>query len=383
MTMMTTINCVRTAVTATVLLLTVSLTGCGQITSPSALTIALTATSAESAPSIASISNQLVDHAEAALFPGDGEVRFVTPDATTLVDLTPMRGDQVEASEAKMADKIAENLIPLKATMDGAASTTDGLDVLGVLDQALEVTPTGGKVILITSGFSTTSPIDLNASGDWIGHPSEFAALVTAEDLPNASGKEIIFLGLGYPEPASAQAVAGPAARAALTTIMLDLCKRMNATSCTTLPGPAGTEKPTSTNQVTPVNLDQIRTHCVGEMNIDSNISFELGSPLLLPAADTVLIPLADSLKTCPSGTVVSTIGHSSLEPGQNPGDDTLLEQQRAQAVLSRLQELGVPQGSIGQAAPGGQILDNTPNGIYDPTLAVKNRVVTLIVTTR
>lgn len=92
---------------------------------------------------------------------------------------------------------------------------------------------------------------------------------------------------------------------------------------------------------------------------------------------------IAAALKTCPTGTSIAATGHSSLEPGQRPGDDTLLEQQRAQAVLTRLQELGAPQEIIGQAKPGGQIVDNTPNGVYDGNLASKNRTVSLSVTTR
>jgi outer membrane protein OmpA-like peptidoglycan-associated protein len=373
----------RTAVAGTVLLSIMMLTGCGQIARPPALTIAATATSTEPAPSVTVISDALIRHAEAALFPGDGKVTLVTPHATTTVDLTPMRGDQVEASQAKMVKKITENLAQFDRDVAAAAATSDGLDVLGVLDRALEATAPGGKVILITSGFSSVAPIDLNAGGDWIAHPDKFAKLVDKADLPNASGKSITFLGLGYPNPASAQAPAGPAVRKALTTIMINLCTRMNATSCTALPGAVGTGAPTATNTVTPVSLNQIRTHCVGEVTIDSNIMFGFGSPVLLAAADAELAPIAATLSTCPTGTTIDAIGHSSLEPGQHPGDDKLLEQQRAKAVLTRLQELGAPQGTIGQATPGGQILNNTPNGVYDESLALKNRAVTLTVSTR
>lgn len=371
----------RAAVAGIVLLPLIALTACGQISSPPALTIAVTATSAEPAPSAAQITNILTDHADASLFPGDGKVTVVTPDRTIVVDLTPMRGDQVEASDAKRTEKIAENVGEFDGDIAKAAAATDGLDVIGTLDRALEATAAGGTVILMTSGYSNVSPIDLNAGGDWIAHPEDFAGLVSATDLPDASEKSIVFLGLGYPDPASAQETAGPAARNALTTIMIDLCKRMNATSCSTLPGPAGTGKPTATNQVSPVSLNQIQTHCVGEVNLDSNIMFALGSPVLLVGADEVLAPIAATLSACPSGTIVDATGHSSLEPGQHPGDDTELELQRAQAVLTRLHELGAPQETIGQAIAGGQILDNCPNGIYDEILAGKNRAVTLTVT--
>ena len=373
----------RTAVAGTVLLSFLTLTGCAQSASPPALTVAITATSTEPEPSTIAIKAALTGHAEAALFPGDGKVTLVTPNKTEVLDLTPMRGDQVEASDAKKTKKITANLVHLQKEMAAAASTTDGLDVLGVLDRALVATAPGGTVILLTSGFSSVAPIDLNAGGDWIAHPKEFAGLVNASDLPDASSKRITFLGLGYPAPASAQDTAGPAARKALTTILIDLCTRMNATSCNTIPGPAGDGVPTATNKVTPVNLNQIQTHCVGEVNIDANIFFTLGSAVLLSQADAVLAPIAATLKTCPTGTTIAATGHSSLEPGQHPGDDTLLEQQRAQAVLTRLQELGAPQETIGQAKPGGQIVDNSPNGVYDGNLAAKNRTVSLSVTTR
>lgn len=370
----------RAAGLGTVLLSIVTLTGCGQAAEPPALTIAVTATSTEPAPTTAPILDALIGHAEAALFPGDGEVTLVTPDTTTVVDLTPMRGDQVEASQAKIAEEITENLEQLEDEMAAAAANIDGLDVLGTFDRALEATAAGGTVILISSGFSTMAPIDLNAGGDWIANPNEFAGLVDVNDLPDASGKNITFLGLGYPHPASAQIAAGPAARDALTTIMMGLCTRMNAMSCSTLPGSAGNGSPTATNQVTPVSLNQIETHCVGDVTIDANIMFTLGSSILLPAADAVLAPIAATLSTCPTGTIIDAIGHSSLEPGQNPGDDTVLEQQRAQSVLNRLQELGAPQATIGKATPGGQILNNAPNGVYDEGLAARNRAVSLTI---
>ena len=309
----------RTAVAGAVLLSFMTLTGCAQIASPPALTVATTATSTEPAPSTTTIKAALIGHAEEALFPGDGKVTLVTPNKTEVLDLTPMRGDQVEASEAKKTKEITANLVHLQKEMAAAASTTDGLDVLGVLDRALVATAPGGTVILMTSGFSSVAPIDLNAGGDWIAHPKEFAGLVNASDLPDASGKRITFLGLGYPAPASAQDTAGPAARKALTTILIDLCTRMNARSCNVIPGPAGDGVPTATNKVTPVNLNQIQTHCVGEVNIDSNIFFTLGSAVLLSQADAVLAPIAATLKTCPTGTSIAATGHSSLEPGQRP----------------------------------------------------------------
>lgn len=365
-----------TAILALTLGLSVALSGCQSLPRAQALTIALTATSTDPAPDLDPLISMVGEHAAASLLPGDGKVTVVTPENSEVVDLTPMRGKDVESVPTKANELIDSNLDTLRTVLGKAATVKDGLDVIATLDRALEQTPDGGHVIFESSGYSTVAPVDLNKAGDWIGNPDAFVQAVKQDDLPNAAGKHITFAGLGYPNPASAQEQAGPAARTALTKIMLGLCTRMHAASCDTITGPIGQDPAISTNNVPLVNLNQITTHCVGQASIDASIAFQPYSDVLLTAADTVLTPIAESLTRCPNGTVIDAIGHSALLLDQPA--DTGLEHDRAQAVLNRLLTLGAPTTSIGTATAGGQIVNNLPGGVFSEALAKKNRVVTL-----
>ncbi|WP_349033928.1 hypothetical protein [Pseudarthrobacter sp. SORGH_AS 212] len=343
---------------------------------PPALTIAFTATSADPAAELRPLLPVVTEHAAAALLPGDGKIAVVTSDKTDFVDLTPMRGQDVESVHTAAEKLITSNLKSLESVLGEAAATTDGLDAIGTLDRALEQTPAGGRVIFVSSGYSTVAPLELNMAGDWINRPEYFVTSVSRSDLPNADSKHITFAGLGYPNPASDQEQAGPAARTALTKIMLGLCAKMSAASCDTISGPVGQAPALATNNVPRLILDQIATHCVGQTSIDTSIAFAPYSDEILAAADSILAPIAQDLSRCPIGSAITAIGHSALVPGKTP--DAELEKDRAQAVLNRLVTLGAPAEIIGTASAGGQLVDNVPGGDFSETLAAKNRVVTL-----
>ncbi|UOG23828.1 hypothetical protein MTX80_23210 (plasmid) [Gordonia amicalis] len=344
----------------------------------SSLTLAFTVTSNESAPSITEFVDLLTRHAESALEPGDGAVTIVTPAIVESVDLTPMRGDEVEANPStKRARKIAAKLDDLSARVGKLAAIEPGLDPIGVLDRALEATDLGGTVLLETSGYATVAPLDLNAAGNWMSNPEELAASIPDADLPDATDKSITILGLGYPAPGSAQQSAGPSARNALTTIYNRLCERMNATKCTVLNGPAGNAAPATTIATPPVELDQLTTHCVGQVYIDTRLAFAPNSYQLQPTIDSHLAPIARSLIQCPSSSILDAVGHSAIVPGQTDSGAEL-EHLRAAAILTRLIELGAPTSIIGTAQAGGQLVDNMPGGHFREDLAARNRVVLL-----
>lgn len=355
-----------------------TLSGCQSVPQVPALTIAVTATSHDPAATLEPVIQIVTDHAEGALLPGDGKITVITPDRMEIFDLTPMRGKNVESVSVKRGKLIAENISSLEESLGKAEAVTEGLDVIAVLDRALEQTPKGGRVILESSGFSTVSPLDLNQAGDWMRKPDKFVQATKLSDLPNAGGKNITFVGLGYPNPASDQEQAGPAARTALTTIMLGLCAKMSAASCDTVAGPAGHKPAVATNKVPLTSLNQITTHCVGQISIDSSVTFKANSSVILSAADRVLAPIANSFTKCPAGSTLNAIGHSAMLPGEAPNGGATLEHARALAVLTRLVELGAPASIIGTATPGGQIVDNLPEGIFNEALAAKNRVVIL-----
>lgn len=354
------------------------LSGCQGLPQAQALTIAVTATSSDPAATLGPITEIVSGHAAGALLPGDGKVTVVSPDRVEVFDLTPMRGANVESVPVKAKRLIAENMAGLEESLGTVEATAEGLDVIAVLDRALEATAPGGHVILESSGFSTEAPLNLNQAGDWIGNAEGFVTATKGEDLPNAEGKHISFLGLGYPNPASAQEQAGPAARTALSTIMMGLCHKMGAASCDIIAGPAGSAPAVSTNKVPLVILDQISTHCVGQISLDTSLAFEGNSAVILEAADKLLTPIATSLAKCPAGSIINAIGYSAMLPGEALNGGATLEYDRALAVLTRLVELGAPANIIGTATSGGQLVDNLPGGRFNEALATKNRTVIL-----
>lgn len=361
----------------TALALLAGLAGCALPERP-ALTLAYTTTINEPAPSLDSVLPVVTDHADAARYPRDGLVTIVGPDTLDKVDLTPLRGDEVETNTDNRRALVARAVTALGEKLAQSSSAVSGLDVVGVLDRALEATPAGGTVALVTSGFSTVAPLDLNAAGAWMSAPTELVDSIDPADIPQATGKRIIIGGLGYPAATSPQQPAGPAARKALTAMYDRLCARADALSCDVLPGPAGRGEPTTRTASPIVPLDMISTHCVGQIDIDTRIAFLPDDDVLQADAEPLLRQIADDLRRCATGTTVSAVGHSATVPDQvTPA--TALEANRARAVLDRLRALGT--STIGEATAGGQIVDNMPQGIYREDLAVKNRVVTVSVT--
>lgn len=362
-----------------------AIAGCQMPQNPPALTLATTATSNEPGPSLATAADLVVEHAQAAMLPEDAVVTVVTPGQIQQVDLTPMRGDEVENSADSREEQIHGAIGELSSVLVGAAATTPGLDVIGVLDRALEATDPGGTVVLISSGFSTVDPLDLNVAGAWMSHPTALANAVDEADLPDATGKAIMFAGLGQPASSSAQQSAGPAARTALETIYLTLCARMNATECTVLNGLLEDRSPNATVSSPVVELNQIATQCVGQVVLPSAMTFDANTAQLRrdkdgrPAVDEQLLPIARSLARCPGGSVLDAVGHSATVPGQT-GLATTLELNRAQVILSRMIDLGAPTSALGVATAGGQLIDNMPGGKYDEQLAIRNRVVLLTI---
>ncbi|TWE07389.1 OmpA family protein [Rudaeicoccus suwonensis] len=357
------------------------LTACSAPKSPPALTIAVTGTSSEPAPALSpALIKTVTTHALNALNPGDGVVTVVVQGRQPVkVDLTPMRGDQVETNATTATRDISAKLPALLRAMDAGAATP-GLDTLGVLDQAIQVTPTGGTIDLITSGISTINPTDLDKAGAWETNPTTFINRIDPAGIPNGTGHTISINGLGYANPGGKQPSADTATRTALDTLWSGICHKTGA-ACTITDGPVGTTATTATNIVPVVTFPDLSTPCVATtIAINTDTAFAPGSAQLTAAADTQLAPIAAMLKTCPTGMRINATGHTATVPGE--GNGITLSQARATAVLNRLTQLGAPASTIGAATGDGNITDqpvnNMPAGHYDENLAKRNRVVDL-----
>ncbi|MFC7624337.1 OmpA family protein [Microlunatus sp. GCM10028923] len=342
------------------------------------VTVALTATSAEPLPSVAVLHDQLVAYALAARHPGEATVRVVTAKSTITIDLTPMRGTAIERIPDRAATKIEENLTELETTVAGITATEPGLDTIAVLDRAISETPRGGQLYLLSSGYSSVPPADLRKAGGWIANPKGFIQRTRTADLPHADGRHLTYVGLGY--AAGRQPSAGPAARTALTTIYLGLCKKAGAASCKSIDRPVSEETPKATAPVPLISLTEIPTACVASrITIDATVAFRFDSWHFTKSATKILRPIAELLQQCPAGKKVTITGYSARTP-TSTGPATDLELKRARAVRNRLHDLGVPDRVLGPAKAGGQLVNNMPHGQYSAQMARANRVVVLTI---
>jgi outer membrane protein OmpA-like peptidoglycan-associated protein len=345
---------------------------------PSPITIAATATSAEPAPSVRVLTDELVTYAKTARHKGDATVTIVTATTKVTVDLTPMRGKAVERIPDKATTKIEENLDKLEETVNGITATKAGLDAVAAWDRAVAVTPAGGQIYLLTSGQSTVAPTDLRRAGGWIANPKGFVQRTRAADLPNSENRHLIVVGLGY--AAGKQPSAGPAARTALTTIYLGLCQKAHAASCQAIDQPVSESPTKATKPVPVVSLTEVPTACVAsQITIENSVAFQPGSAHLAKGANKILRPIVTLLQQCPVGRKVTVTGYSARTPSST-GPATQLERNRARAVRHRLLELGVPNRVLGKAKAGGQLVNNMPGGQYSEQLARQNRVVVLTI---
>lgn len=342
------------------------------------ITIAATATSAEPAPSVTVLRDELLAYAKAARHPGEATVTVVAATTTVTVDLTPMRGKAVERILNKATTKIEANLDRLEKTVARTTAPKAGLDAQRVWDRAVAVTPPGGQIYLLTSGLSTAAPIDLREAGGWIANPKGFVKRTSAADLPDSGGRRLTYVGLGY--SAGRQPSAGPAARKALATIYRGLCQKAGAASCQVIDQPVSEAPAKATKPVPVVSLTEVPTACVAsQITIDNSVTFQPRTSHLAEGANKILQPIANLLRQCPAGRSVTVTGYSARTPSST-GPATDLELARARAVRRRLHDLGAPARVLGKAKAGGQLINNMPNGEYSEQLARQNRVVILTI---
>ena len=347
------------------------------------LTIALTASAAEPAPSAAVLDRFATAHARAAVQPGDGTVAVVVPGTAepVRVDLTPLRNaDEVEQDPEQAEQKVQTALPALRAVFDAAAPGLDGLDALGLYRRAVQTTPTGGTVVLVTSGVQTLDPVDLRTLR-WDFDPDRVVADLAARGLlPDASGRNVSLLGLGI--TAGSQPDLPLPAATKIVALWHGICARSGAVSCTVLTDDLPRHPGASRRPVPVVPVDVTPTRCQGSVVLPEAVTFPKNEAVLTTAADAVLRPIAENLWHCPAGRVATFTGHTAQVPS---GDDGIpLSRRRAVAIRDRLAELGVPSTVLGAVRGLGctaPIVANMPGGVFSETLARINRRVEITIT--
>jgi len=362
-----------------------SLTACGSVPTPAPLTIAVTGSMAEPAPWAPVLEDLAVRHALGAADPGDGTVSVVvsTDPQVAEVDLTPMRGEsEVEQDAAAARRQVLKKTARLRSALTVNTPNVDGLDLLGTYRRALQATPAGGTIVLVSSGVQTVDPLDVRTLG-W-----DFDAAAVARDLhgrglvPDGSGRHVEFVGLGIAY-GTQPGLPLPAARR-ITELWRAVCAASGAASCT-VRGDDVPRLPSASDRPVPVvPVAATPTSCTGTFVVPASVTFGADDATLRDGADRYLKPVADSLKGCPAGRVVRITGHTAQVGSGASG--FALSAARARAVRDRLVRLGVdpdllgPVEGVGSTRP---VVDNMPGGVFAEPLARQNRRVEITVTTK
>jgi len=126
------------------------------------------------------VEKKLVSYATSAVDVGTAIIKLVSAGRIQAVDLTPMRGTQLEQSHP---EQVAErNVTQFEKMLAALATTAPGNDPLAALSTAARNAAPGADIYLIGSGLSTVNPIDLRVTG-WGVNPTDLAADLSRRGL--------------------------------------------------------------------------------------------------------------------------------------------------------------------------------------------------------
>ncbi|WP_280483564.1 OmpA family protein [Nocardia farcinica] len=349
--------------------------------SPTAITIVATATAAEPAPALPdSLNARLAAMAKAAKRPGQAVVTIITSGSgpVTTIDLVPTRANgQVQHAAVDAERQIQAALGEVNSVLLQSRADQPGLDLLGLLDRA---TQRPGEVHVISSGVSTTAPVDLRVVG-WNTKPDATIDSIDRQGrIPSATDHHVTFYGLGV--VAGSQPALPPFARSLLDKLWLGICARSGAAGCASEPGSITLRPPSSTLHVPEVPVPDAVTDdgCPAWASLsDTVLKFAPDSADLPADADNALRPLVDAARRC-NVARIDLVGHiADTGTGDTRGD---LAGRRARAVADRLLGLGLPPtliGSVtGRDAREPVVPNFAPDGSFDEAKARQNRRVEL-----
>lgn len=281
------------------------------------------------------------------------------------------------------------NMAPVRDKLANAAGNESDLDLLTLLTDMAR-TPGPATLLVYSSGLQTTGLLDLRNQGSDLDVAATVAKL-PQNQLPDLSGKHVIFVGLGQ--------VAGPQQR--LTTAMtrqvqdlwLSVCRKAKGTcDATVLPSTGG--RPKSTVAVPTIAVPTLPSVVVRRnpggtsqttIPLPTGIFFQGNSDELEPGAASQLRTIATYLLPTPDSTPINAIaiGHCATW-GPAVGARTL-SRERAQVLVDALVNDGVNRTLFSHVDGVGFddliVPDLDAYGDLIPAAAELNRTVVLTVT--
>ncbi|QFZ23817.1 OmpA family protein [Saccharothrix syringae] len=267
-------------------------------------------------------------------------------------------------------DAAADLVSRVNGQLARIGGTSDRLDPLSVLsDMASAEGP--ALLVLHSSGLQTTDPLDLTRLGLDLDVP-EVVASVPDDALPDLTGKDVVFAGLG--QVAGAQRPLPPAAQDALVRLWLGICARFGAKSCTNDPERVPAGAPLSRTEVPTVDIGEV-LHQDALVHLPSSVLFQAGSAELAPSAREVLREVADKFDGRTTARVTArTASAASSEAALE------LTRRRGERVVAELVGLGVSRAAFTDVVGAGfgapLAVDLDAMGDLIPAAAARNRSV-------
>ncbi|NUT53566.1 MAG: OmpA family protein [Saccharothrix sp.] len=358
---------------AAVVLVAASCAACGE-TPREATTVRIGVTASANEPRVA-LTRTVVDRLADAV--DQGATRVVvyrqgesSGSAYSDEDFTVRDGNDLESDAALRELGFEQNLNRLTGQLSQLGGAEPELDPLSVLaDMATAAGP--AVLVLHSSGLQTTEPLDFTR----IGLDVDVAAVVASvpdDALPELTGKDVIFSGLG--QVIGDQPQLPPAAREALVAVWLGICAKFNAKSCThdteSVPGGASIGRA----DVPTVDVGEVE-HQDALVHLPNSVLFKANSDELAPGAREVLQEVAKKFDGRTTARVVArTATTASEEAAAN------LTARRGQRIVSALVDLGVSRAAFTEVVGAGftspLAVDLDRAGDLIPAAATRNRSV-------
>ncbi|MEU4739188.1 OmpA family protein [Actinosynnema sp. NPDC023658] len=285
-------------------------------------------------------------------------------------DFTVRDGNDLESDADLRELGFEQNMNRLTGELSQLGGTRPQLDPLSVLAD-MATAPGPAVLVLHSSGLQTADPLDLTRLGLDVDVKSVVAS-VPDDALPELTGKDVIFSGLG--QVAGDQKPLPPAAQEALVALWLGICEKFGANSCThdteTVPGGASIGRA----EVPTVDLGEV-VHQDALVHLPNSVLFKAGSDELAPGARDVLREVAEKFDGRTTARVIArTATSASAEVAVN------LTQRRGERVVAALVELGVSRAAFTEVMAAGftspLAVDVDRDGDLIPAAAARNRSV-------
>jgi outer membrane protein OmpA-like peptidoglycan-associated protein len=353
------------------------LAGCSDLPDPSGgLAIVVGAHSNMPQPSLDGEASDVLDTAVdaqsyLAVLVADGDP-FVSTKGSLVI--TGKNGPAQDASKVRNREMVSQALA-------AAEAKTPETDLLAALDQgARSIADADGAhtVVVVDSGLSTVAPLDFTQPGMLDADPAELvASLQAAGELPDLSGDDVVFQGLG--DTADPQPDLSRGQRQNLIEIWTAIANAAGASIVDVEQAPLTGDSADGLPDVTPVPLPPVMTCTAGTVTLaGGDVAFQPDSAVFLDrsAASDVVRPIAQQLI---DGGITATVTGMTARVGDTDGQRQLSEQ-RAQAVADLLIGLGVPADRLAVIGLGsdfpGYVQDHDAAGNLVPAAAVANRKV-------